>query len=234
MRLTVDPDAAAGDAVPIIAEGGEVGSLWSRRIDWCCRDHRLDLQILAAEELPLPEPEPSEPAEGAVGRIVQALAGSGAISILRNPAAAFGRDRISFADGLRLFAIGNEADEACWDAMLSLGQPVYGVRGILACDALRPHPASVLSALAYGLFTCEQGLRLALHEDRVGVAYECDRDDAVGTVIIRDGFEALRLTGRSGAYRDRGTEGYVRLVVRSGEDACSTQPRFIAPSVATR
>jgi hypothetical protein len=229
MRVTLDLEGIQDEGIAIRSEGGEAGRLWSRRIDWSCRGHRLDLQIIAAEELPVPEPEPSEPVAGAVARIVRALAGSGALAVLRDPAAAFGRERIAFAEGLRLFAIADPADEDCWDAILSLGQPVYGVRGTLACEVMRPRPASVLSALAYGMFTCEQGLSLRLHEDRAGVAYECEDDGAVGTVIIRNGFEAARLSGRRGEYRDLGTEGYVRVVVRAGDRACWTQPRFIAP-----
>ncbi|MBA2481717.1 MAG: hypothetical protein H0V44_13725 [Planctomycetes bacterium] len=229
MRVTLDPGRIVGESVDVSDATGVVAKLWSRRIAWRCRDHVLDLQILAAEELPLPEAEPTEPVAGAVARIVKALAGSGALALLRDPAVALGPERIAFAEGLRLFAIASEADEACWDTMLSLGQPVYGVRGTLACEVMRPRPASVLSALAYGLFTCEEGLSLRLHEDRAGVAYEVDRDDAVGTVIIRNGFEATRLTGRRGEYRDLGTEAYVRLVVRAGTAVCWTQPRFIAP-----
>jgi hypothetical protein len=93
---------------------------------------------------------------------------------------------------------------------------------------------ALLSALAYGLFTCEEGLSVsALREDRAGVAWEVDDDAAVATVVIRSGFEAARLAGRSGAWRDRGNEGYVRVTIRGRAGACWTQPRFIAPVVGT-
>jgi hypothetical protein len=232
MRVVCDP--LAGEAsIPIHIDGLRCGELWTRRIDWICRDRRLDLQVLAAEPLPLPEPESSEPVEGAVARIVGALAGSGALALLRDPAAAFGVERIAFAEGLRLFSIASPEDEACWDAALTLGLPIYGLRGAIACEVLRPHPASVLSALAYGQFICEEGLTLgALHEDRSGVAWRTEAADAEATVVIRGGFEVGRIQGTSGSWRDQGNEGYVRVVVRSSQGACWTQPRFIAPKHA--
>ncbi len=232
MRVTFDLAADAA-AIPVHdSDGKSVGELWSRRLDWRCRDRRLDLQVIAVEPVALPEPEPSEPPESAIARIETAVARTGTLILLRNPSEAFGPGRISFTEGVRLFSIASDADEACWDAMLSLGQPVYGVRGLIACEVLRPHPASVLSALAYGLFVCEEGARLvSLLEDRAGVAWEVADAAAKATVVIRGGYEAAILTGASGSWKDRGNEGYVRVVVRAGEGACWTQPRFIASTV---
>lgn len=232
MRFTLDPLNANGDAIPLSGDRA-LAPLWTQRLDWRCRDRRLDLQVIHAEPLALPAPEPTEPPEGAVARVERALAGTGALLMLRNPAEAFGTDRILYAEGCRLFGITTEADEASWDAMLTRARPVYGVRGLLACDALRPHPASVLSALQYGLFTCEEGLSLRrLAEDRLGVAWDTGREDASTTVVIRDGYEAATIAGAAGEWKDRGSEGYVRLVVRAGLDACWTQPRLIAPGAA--
>ncbi len=188
------------------------------------------LQVLAAEPIALPAPEPTEPPEGALARLTQAIAGTGALLLLRNPAEAFGPGRMSFAEGARLLGIGTPEDEACWDEALSLGRPSYGVRGRLACDVLSPRPASVISALAYGLFVCEQGMDLkSLLEDRGHVAWDCGRADASASVVIRNGFEAATVPGAAGEWQDRGNELYVRVVVRAGQDACWTQPRFIAP-----
>jgi hypothetical protein len=191
--------------------------------------------VVFPEALPLPVAEASEPVAGALARIHQAIQGTGALLILRNPAAAFGPSRMSFADGVRLLAIESEEDEACWDVALTLARPVYGLRGAIRCQVLQPHPASVLSALAYGLFVCEESLSLSsLQEDRSGVSWQCERDDATASVIIRDGFEVASIPGRGGSWSDSGKEGYVRVVIRAGTAACWTQPRFVAPRGAAK
>jgi hypothetical protein len=192
----------------------------------------MDMQIVAPEPLNVPEPEPSEPPAGAIARLSQVLVGSGGLLLLRNPAALFGPERILFAAGVRLFAIANDSDEACWDAILSHGQPVYGVRGTVACATRTAHPGAVISALAYGTFTCEENLPVAvLDESRTGVSWELPCE-AETSVIVRDGFEASRIAGKTGAWVDRGSESYVRLVMRSAQGNAWTQPRFIAPGVA--
>jgi hypothetical protein len=229
MRATLRPLEATGDAIPLTADH-PIAPLWTRRLDWRCRERRLDLQVIAVEPLAVPEPEPTEPPEGAIARVERALVGTGALLLLRNPAEAFGEERIAYAEGARLIGIASEADEACWDAMLTAARPVYGVRGTLACEVMTPRATSVLSALAYGLFVAEEGLSLGrLEEDRAHVAWDCGRAEAAATVLIREGFEAGRIAGAAGEWRDRGSEGYVRVVVRAGGDACWTQPRFIAP-----
>jgi hypothetical protein len=194
----------------------------------------MDIQILAPEAINLPMIEVSEPPAGAIGRITQALIGSGGLLILRNPAAIFGESRILFAAGVRIFAITQPADEACWDAILSHGQPVYGVRGTVACATRTAHPGAVISALAYGTFTCEEHLAVAkLDESRTGVSWELP-NEAETSVIVRDGFEAAKIIGRSGTWNDKGSESYVRLVMRSADGCAWTQPRFIAPGVVKR
>jgi len=232
MRVTCDLLNPLQEAIALHA-AVPVAPLWSRRLQWTCRGRSLDCQVVFAEPMALPEPEPSEPVEGALARLGKVLHGTGALLLLRNPSEAFGLERMPFADGVRLLGIGSEADEACWDAALTLARPVYGVRGLISCEVLRPHPASVLSALAYGVYVCEEGLTLTeLHEDRRGVRWACTRDDAVASVVIRDGYEAASLSGSQGQWRDLGSEGYVRVVVRAGAQACWTQPRFVAPSGA--
>jgi hypothetical protein len=234
MRVTCSPLTPAGHSIPLIADK-PLPPLWTRRLQWMCRDKRVDVQVIFAEALELPEAEPSEPPEGAIARLERAVAGTGALLLLRNPAEAFGAERIGYAVGTRLFAIADEADEACWDAMLTLGQPIYGVRGTVVCEALRPQAASVLSALAYGQFVCEEGLALKrLDEDRERVAWDAGREDAEATVLIRGGYEAARLRGASGEWRDRGSEGYVRVTIRSGAGTCWTQPRLIMPKAPTK
>ena len=191
----------------------------------------MDIQILAPEAVQVPASEASEPPAGAIGRISQALVGSGGLLLLRNPASIFGPERILFAAGVRLFSIASTQDEACWDAILSHGQPVYGMRGTIACATRTAHPGAIISALAYGTFTCEEGLAVSiLDESRTGVKWELPCD-AETSIIVRDGFEAGRIIGSNGAWSDRGSESYVRLVMRAEQGTAWTQPRFIAPGV---
>jgi hypothetical protein len=234
VRLIGTPLAAPrGESlIPFSAADGQVMTkLWSHVLWWPTDQHVLDIQVIAPEAVVLPTPEPSEPPAGAISRLTNALIGTGGLVILRNPAAAFGRERILFASGVRLFAITSEADEQCWDAMLTHGQPIYGIRDTVACPVRQAHPAAIISALAYGTFTCEAGLSVAvLDETRSGVSWELP-ENAETSVIVRDGFEADRITGHKGAWKDRGNENYVRLMMRSASGSAWTQPRFIAPGV---
>jgi hypothetical protein len=231
MRITLDPLAATADgAIPFSGSDGHLGALWSAHLPWTCRGTLLDLRVIATEAIPLPDPEPSEPPESAVARVLQAIAGQGALLALLNPGAAFGPDRVTFTEGVRLFALTTPEDLATWDAALSRGLPVYGLRGLIAADVFTPRPTGVISALAYGLFLCEEHLRLtAFAEDRAGVTWTCDADDAVATVIARGGFEIATIPGKTGQWKDLGNEAYLRVVIRSGTGACWTQPRFISP-----
>jgi hypothetical protein len=231
VRVTLQPLAAGIDteSIPLTGPSAAVGALWTRVLEWRCRDHLLSLQVLAAEAIDLPGNEVSEPVAGALARLQQALHGHGGLLLLRNPHEAFGPARIALTSGVRLFAIASAADEACWDAALSLVLPVYGVRDVLSCEVASGHPAAVISALAYGAFVCEQGLQLArLDEDRTGVRI-VGQSAVEATVIVRGGFEAARLKGDDLRWDDRGNEGYVRLLVQSAGGRCWTQPRFVAP-----
>jgi hypothetical protein len=216
----------SGSAVPV---EGLTGSVWQARLEWRCSDGPLDLRVLAAEPVELPDAEPSEPVAGAIARVVAATRGSHALLLLANPAAALGAERIALADGVRLFAIASEADLACWDAALALGVPVYGVRGTVVTDLVGARPANLLSALAYGGALCCEGLEpVALLEDRAGVRWTLP-EDGEGAVIVRQGFEVARIAGREGAWVDRGSEAYVRVELSTPAGRCWTQPRFIAP-----
>lgn len=227
MRLHLRPLAADGSSCPVA--GGPPGlALWHARLAWNCAGTPLDLRLLASEPLALPQPEPSEPVPGAIARCVRACAGSGALLLLANPAAALGPERIALAEGIRLMSIATPEDEACWDALLALGQPCYGVRDSLSIELLRPDPLGVLSALAFGSFQACDGLAATISESPRHVAWTCD--EAVAAEIIgRSGFTLASQTGTSGRYDDRGNEGVVRAVLRAGGRACWTQPRFVAP-----
>ncbi len=232
VRLTCEPLSSHDGTSDLLVrddQGRTACTLWTHVARWSCKDAELAIQVIAPEAIVLPMPEASEPAPGALARLTQALLGSGGLLLLRNPSTAFGAAKIVFAQGVRLFAIAEAADEACWDAMLSLGQPVYGIRGTIACACRTVHPGAVISALAYGTFTCEEGLAVSvLDESRQGVKWTLPVE-AETAVIVRDGFEAGRFRNVTGEWQDRGSEGYVRLVMRAPSGAAWTQPRFIAP-----
>ncbi len=205
--------------------------LWCGRLDWTCREVPVRLRVLCDQPLDLPAPEFSEPPASAIARVIKHVANQGALVLLENPARALGAERIAFAEGVRLFGIATDGDVAAWDAMLSIGQPVYGVRGRLTLELDRPSALSAISALAYGLFTCDEGLSLdGLHEDRAGIGYVAPVA-TTASVIIRDGFEAGILTGAAGAtvHRpDAGNETVIRLVISDGAGhTVWTQPRFV-------
>ena len=210
--------------------------LWCGRLSWHCADGLLNLRVIACEAMALPDVEPSEPVSGAIARLAQHLAGQGALMLLEHPANSFGPERIAFAEGVRLLDIRQDADVACWDAGLTLGLPLYGVRGELVVDVLNPHPASVLSSLAYGLFFCREVPQpsqgqldaISLDERRDGLRLELDRSADI-TVVVRGGFEAEQHAGNVFERADQGGEGYVRLHARSDSGQLWTQPRFIAP-----
>lgn len=231
MRLTADL-LATDPLLPLFDEQGAVRlTLWRFSARWQCSDALLDFRVLGCEEIALPEPEPTEPVVGALARLVRWTRGTGALILLVNPAEAVGVEHIPVTEGVRLFGVTNDADVRCWDALLSTGQPVYGVAGTATLEVQSVKPTSAISALAYGLFTSDCGLTLSgLHEDRTGVVYVCERATTAG-VIIRGGFEGGELHGGPGAqvtWKDRGNEGYARLLIADADGRyCLTQPRFI-------
>lgn len=231
VRLRCRPLSAVAQALSIDGTPRPL-ELWHQRLTWQCRDGAIDLRILAAEALVLPEAEPSEPVPGAIARVVAAVAGHGALIVLANPAVALGPERMAFATGIRLLGIASEEDQACWDALLALGQPCYGVRDEVVAEVINPRPAGLLSALAYGVFYCHDALEpIALDETPHGVAWRMDQPVSA-SVIGRGGFELASMHGTTGSYADTGTEGTVRVVLTSDQGTCWTQPRFVAPRQA--
>lgn len=230
MILFAEP-ARPGPLVLSDAAGAEVCVLWGAEVAANCQGTPLRLQVLAPDPIPLPVVD-GLPVPAALAAILHACQGQGGLIHLRNPSATLGDGQIAYAEGIRLFGITSEADEASWDALLSLGQPTYGMRGRLRIDASSAHPAAVISALAFGCFVCEDGLELAsLHEDRSGVQWAVvDPGSPVSAqIIVKGGFTLAVVPGLSGSYVDQGREGYARVVVAAGGCRLWTQPRLIAP-----
>ena len=50
-----------------------------------------------------------------------------------------------------------------------------------------------------------------------------------GDVVVFGYQKADRINADHGSWRDRGSEGYVRLVAEAGERRCWTQPRLVMP-----
>ncbi len=234
MRLRFMPLANHDGHLPVRDDQGrERVSLIVRDIDWQCADAGLRLRIFAVESPELPDVEASEPVAGALARILRALSGTGALVALLNPSVAFGVGRMALAEGVRLLAVADPADEACWDALLATAVPVYGLRGLALVDVLSPHPASVLSALAYGVFLACDGLEPRTYdEDRTGMRWTT-QESVEASVFAKGGYEVQTGFGTAGAYQDQGTEAYVRLQLRSPAGVCLGQPRFIMPRQAT-
>lgn len=231
MRLIADL-LGLDAALPLLDDEGMTRvTLWRHAARWACRDAPLDFRLLGAEAIAVPEPEPTEPVVGALARLLRSTRGTGTLIMLVNPFAAVGVENIPVTEGVRLFGVTSDADMRCWDAILSTGQPVYGVCGQTTLDVQSARATSALSALAYGLFTSDTGLSLTgLHEDRAGVVYACDRA-TTAEVIIKGGFEGGELRGEANAqitWKDRGNEGYVRLAIQDADgNRCLTQPRFV-------
>ncbi|MEK7411860.1 MAG: hypothetical protein AAB263_00920 [Planctomycetota bacterium] len=232
MRLRLRPLDITGDSVAVHGSPQSL-SLWHHRLSWTCRQTPLDLRILGVEPVSLPSAEPSEPVPSAIARVMQTIAGQGALLLLANPTQALGTTHMAFAEGVRLIGITNDDDVACWDALLALGQPCYGVRGDLVVEVSSPRASSVISALAYGLFTCHDGVELTTFaESQLGVQWQTS-ESIDASVIGRGGFEIATSHGTTGSHTDTGREGTVRVVLRSGPRSCWTQPRFVAPRKGT-
>jgi hypothetical protein len=233
VRLVFEPLVGEGEVI-VRSGAAEACRLWATTLDWTCRDAPLSVRILAAEALDLPRAEPTESVPGALARLAASVRGTGAILILLNPAQALGPERIAYAEAVRCLAIETDGDEACWDALLTAGLPVYGVRGTVWCDVKKASPHAALSAMAYGMYTCGEGLELArFTEHSHGVNYHvAPGSGAQAAVIVSGGFRAAAIVGDDGEWTDAGNERYVRLVISARQGRCWTQPRFIAPRPA--
>ncbi|MDA3963693.1 MAG: hypothetical protein PF961_23135 [Planctomycetota bacterium] len=233
MDATLDCGPLLGHTGPMPVcglAGDEQGVLHAWSCEWACADAPLAVTLVGAEPIVPIAGDATEPVASALARLTQYARGYGAIVALGNPGAALGPERMALAQGVRLFAFTTAEDEACWDAALSAGLPVYGLRDQLRIDlgsARRRDAGAALLSLAYGLFTCGQGLVPAeLEETRSGVRWRFD-EPVTASVIVRGGFEANTVQGDTGSWTDRGTEGYVRLAFTAGQRRCWSQPRLV-------
>lgn len=143
--------------------------------------------------------------------------------------------------------------EALWDAALTGGRRLWAVAsddchhfgpkrrfrsdppfsGWVAVDAPQNTAADLLAALAAGRFYASNGPRLARVEMRSDLCeVEAEAWDTLAFRLVfigAGGRELARIRGRSGSYRPRGDEGYVRCRIETGQGLCAwTQPMFLA------
>jgi hypothetical protein len=220
----------AGDGISLFtASDGSRVELFHRSARLACSDGELAVVLIAVEDLPAPEALAGENVVAALARLSATYRYPDALLWLPEPAQALGADRMAHAEGARLVSIDTADDEACWDAALSKGLPIYGLRGEIVASVRRATSIDLLGALAYGLFHCREGLvATVITEERSGVSWEIPAAESV-QVILRDGFEAASIPGPSGSWTDRGDEAVVRLVASGSEGRLWTQPRFIMP-----
>jgi hypothetical protein len=142
--------------------------------------------------------------------------------------------------------------EALWDAALTRGARLWAVAsddchnfgpkrsfhsdppfsGWVAVDAADQSEPALVAALTAGRFYASNGPRLAridMRPERCEVEAEQCGMVALRLVFIgAGGRELARISGRSGSYRPRGDEGYVRCRIESGQGECAwTQPMFL-------
>jgi hypothetical protein len=218
-------------------QGRALAELWRASVDWPCRGAdgravRVQARLIGTEAIALPVLALDQPVPVALAALVHAVRGHGALVALERPGEVL-QQGVGAAEGIRLLAVYDEADEAAWDALVSGGQPTYAVRDRLAMWMDQPDPSMVLSSLAFGGFICHRNLPLThFEEDRTGVAYIADRP-TTATVLIKDSFEAGRLIGSPGAtvrWTDGGREGVVRLCITDESGGCCwSQPRMVVP-----
>ena len=107
-----------------------------------------------------------------------------------------------------LLAITDGSRELCWDAALAKGLPIYGLRDELRLSMTRLRAASVLSALAFGVFDCRNGADLnqvVIDDHREGVRWSGGPQQMETTVVLREGYEIPQAAGAQGEWRDRGS-----------------------------
>lgn len=203
------------------------GRLTVQPQQWTCRDGSLRFSVLALEELSLPQPESSEPLVAALARVQQAVKQRGGWLIIE-ALTALDPQLHQHCTGCRFLRLEEAEDRRIWDALLSLGLPIYALSEQIYCQLSQPRPLQALQALLFGAFYCSNGLAVTLDESPQGCSIHADQD-LEARVIVRGGLEAATLQGSSIVWQDSGHEGYVRIEAETpdGDWWLATQPRFV-------
>jgi len=201
-----------------------------RLLEVDCADVALRVAVLAESEPPLPDLDPeATPAVAFLAAVMESVAWPEGLVALDRPTRLAGGDKVDYLRGINLLGVCDDADEGCWDRALSRGIPCYGVCGDCHLPDARPRARSILAGLAYGNFLTGPGPVPDLREDREGVSWSGAGRGAEVAVVVRGGFEASRIRGDEGSWRDRGSEAYVRLVFELDGRLVRSQPRMVMP-----
>ena len=204
-----------------------IGHLHAALVSWTCRDGALHLRLLSAEPLALPASEATEPRVAALARLAQFARAQGAYLILEQ-IASYDAEFYPHLNVCRFLALADDQDAQLWDAVLSLGMPMFAVRDDLFVDLMRPTVFNALQALLFGAYYCSNGMLLQLDERPHSCRVASLSDEVLSArVIVRGGMEIGQLQGTQIERDDQGNEGYVRLEIAAGEKQAWTQPRFV-------
>lgn len=223
-RISCQADAAKW---PVLADDDCIGHLCAVPIHWSCRDGDLYVRLLSHAEIPLPQAEPSEPRLAALARLAQHARAHDAYLILEK-IASYDSEFYPHLNVCRFLSIEQDEDAQLWDAVLSLGMPIFAMRDDIFVELMRATTLNALQALLFGAYYCSNGLHLELderpHACRVA-SLQGHRMDA--RVIVRGGMEVEQLQGQTIQRDDRGSEGYIRLEISAAGKQAWTQPRFV-------
>lgn len=226
---TCQIEALASDKTQLQVCHGEqlLGHIFTCFVEWTCRDGALRVYCLSMDELAPPQAESTEPRIAALARLGQWARAHDAQLVID------GLDQYdeSFYQHItvcRFLMIHNQQDIAVWDRVLSMGLPIFGMRGALHCLVRTPSVLSAFQALLFGSFYASDGLSISLDEQPHACRITSQDGKALqARVIVRGGMELKELSGADIDWKDSGQEGYVRFELQSDQAQAWTQPRFV-------
>ena len=129
--------SATEEQWPICVGDEHIACLHAAIVDWACRDGQLSLRVLCDVPLELPPYEPSEPRLAALARLGQWSRQHGAYLALNN-VRAYDAEFYPHLNVCRFLCLDNDEDLQIWDAVLSLGMPMFALRDTMMVELSRP------------------------------------------------------------------------------------------------